>query len=78
LPLTKRETAALRELLTLANKTLSKDRLHRAVFSDEDAGLDAVEVLIHRLRKKLEQHTQSMVCITTFRGLGYMLTLSKA
>jgi two-component system response regulator TctD len=78
LALTKRETAALRELLTSANKTLSKDRLHRAVFSDEDAGLDAVEVLVHRLRKKLEQHTQSTVCITTFRGLGYMLTLAKA
>jgi two-component system response regulator TctD len=77
LALSKRETAALRELLSLANKTLSKDRLHRAVFGDEDAGLDAVEVLIHRLRKKLEQHTQSTVCITTFRGLGYMLTLSK-
>jgi two-component system response regulator TctD len=77
LAMTKRETAALRELLSCANKTLSKERLHRAVFSDEDAGLDAVEVLIHRLRKKLEQHTQAQVCITTFRGLGYMLTLAK-
>jgi two-component system, OmpR family, response regulator TctD len=76
LALSKRETAALRELLNSANKTLSKERLHRAVFADEDAGLEAVEVLIHRLRKKLEQHTQSRVCITTFRGLGYMLTLS--
>ena len=77
LALSKRETAALRELLSSANKTLSKDRLHRAVFNDEDAGLDAVEVLVHRLRKKLDQHTQSTVCITTFRGLGYMLTLAK-
>lgn len=77
LALSKRETAALRELLTSANKTLSKDRLHRSVFSEEDAGLEAVEVLIHRLRKKLDQHTQSQVCITTFRGLGYMLTLAK-
>jgi two-component system response regulator TctD len=49
------------------------------VFADEATGLDAVEVLIYRLRKKLESSAASQgrspeVVITTFRGMGYMLT----
>ena len=49
------------------------------VFADEATGLDAVEVLIYRLRKKLETSAASHsgpaeVVITTFRGMGYMLT----
>lgn len=77
LALTPRETAALRVLLAAAQKTVSKDALHAAVFADEHTGLDAVEVLIHRLRKKLENPAQPGVVIATFRGLGYMLTLAK-
>jgi two-component system response regulator TctD len=53
--------------------------LHAEVFADEAAGLDAVEVLIYRLRKKLESSGAlsggpAEVVITTFRGMGYMLT----
>ena len=70
LALTKREAAALRVLLESPERTVNKEHLHAQVFADDSTGLDAVEVLIYRLRKKLE----SVVAITTFRGMGYMLT----
>ncbi len=80
LALTKRESAALRVLLESPQRTVSKEHLHTEVFADEAAGLDAVEVLIYRLRKKLElvsgkPEAPPAVMITTFRGMGYMLTL---
>jgi two-component system response regulator TctD len=79
LALTQRESAALRVLLSSPQRTVSKEQLHSEVFADEAAGLDAVEVLIYRLRKKLESSAASHggpaeVVITTFRGMGYMLT----
>jgi two-component system response regulator TctD len=79
LALTQREAAALRVLLSSPQRTVSKEQLHSEVFADEAAGLDAVEVLIYRLRKKLESSSASHsgpaeVVITTFRGMGYMLT----
>lgn len=80
LGLTKREAAALRVLLGAPQRTVSKEQLHAEVFADEATGLDAVEVLIYRLRKKLEAAPHKPdappgVMITTFRGMGYMLTL---
>lgn len=78
LALTPREAAALRVLLEAPQRTVSKDDLHRAVFADEAAELEAVEVLIHRLRKKLEAAARPSgqagpPVIHTIRGLGYML-----
>ncbi|MBU3739379.1 MAG: response regulator transcription factor [Rhodoferax sp.] len=73
LALTPRETAVLRVLLQSAQRTVAKDRLHREVFGDEDAGLDAVEVLVFRLRRKLDALAAG-VFIVTLRGMGYMLT----
>lgn len=79
LALTLREAAALRVLLGSPQRTVSKEQLHAEVFADEAAALDAVEVLIYRLRKKFESSVSSSggspeVVITTFRGMGYMLT----
>lgn len=75
LALTPREIAALRCLLASPQRPVSKDSLHAQVFRDEAAELEAVEVLIHRLRKKLEQLTgEQGVRIATFRGMGYMLS----
>lgn len=76
LALTPRENAALRVLLRTAPNTISKEHLHRAVFGEDDSELEAVEVLIYRLRKKLGNLTQARVGIATFRGLGYLLTLA--
>lgn len=79
LALTKRESAALRVLLEMPQRTVSKEHLHAEVFGDEATALDAVEVLIYRLRKKLEAACVQVDCplvwVTTFRGMGYMLTL---
>lgn len=80
LALTRREAAALRVLLGSQQRTVSKEQLHAEVFADEATGLDAVEVLIYRLRKKLETAPGKAddlpgVMISTFRGMGYMLTL---
>jgi two-component system response regulator TctD len=77
LALTRREVSALRVLLESPQRPVSKEHLHEQVFADEATGLDAVEVLIYRLRKKLEATAAGAgpaVLITTFRGLGYMLT----
>ncbi len=78
LALTPRESAALRVLLEAAQRTVSKDDLHHAVFGEEAVEREAVEVLIHRLRKKLESAPApagqaGVPVVHTVRGLGYML-----
>lgn len=77
LALTPREVAALRCLLASPQRPVSKESLHAQVFGQEGAEIEAVEVLIHRLRKKLETLTgEQGVRIATFRGMGYMLSLA--
>jgi len=74
LALTPREHAALRALVQRSGEPLSKQEILDRVFSDEqDVNPEAVEVLVHRLRKRL---AHSPVRITTLRGLGYMLECS--
>lgn len=69
--LTPREHAALRALIQHSGEPLSKHEILDRVFSDEqDVHPEAVEVLVHRLRKRLGQ---GPVHITTLRGLGYVL-----
>lgn len=71
LALTPREHAVLEVLIMDLGKTVSKDKLVEQVFAlDQDSGTDAIEIYIHRLRKKLEG---SDVAIVTLRGLGYTL-----
>ncbi len=76
LTLTSREQAVLEALIARPGRVMSKDRLAAQVFGlDEDASADAIEIYIHRLRKKLEG---SAVRIVTFRGLGYLLEAADA
>ncbi|MBW0171823.1 MAG: response regulator [Hydrogenophaga sp.] len=71
LSLTPREHAVLRALIQHSGEPLSKRELVERVFSDEsDVHPEAIEVLVHRLRKRLES---SPVRITTLRGMGYLL-----
>lgn len=71
LPLSPREHAVLRTLIQRSAEPLSKREILERVFSDEqDVHPEAIEVLVHRLRKRLES---SGVRITTLRGLGYVL-----
>ncbi len=71
LTLTPREQAVLRVLIQHTGQPLSKAEILQRVFSDEqDVQPEAAEVLIYRLRKRLDGST---VHITTLRGLGYVL-----
>lgn len=69
--LTPREHAALCALVQHSGEPLSKRDLMERVFSDEvDVQPEAIEVLVHRLRKRLHS---TPLQITTLRGLGYVL-----
>lgn len=71
LHLSAREHALLMALIQSRGMPLMKrDILARAFPQHSDVHPEAVEVLVHRLRKRL-QHTGAK--ITTLRGLGYVL-----
>lgn len=79
LQLTPREHAVLEVLIHRAGKAVPKEKLFDEVFKLEDsASLDAVEIYVHRLRKKLERSGSSGVGIVTLRGLGYLLQQKSA
>jgi two-component system response regulator TctD len=74
LALTPREHAVLEALLNRSGRVVSKEKLFDEVFAlDDQANPDAIEIYIHRLRKKLERAEHGRVAITTLRGLGYLL-----
>lgn len=76
LALTPREHAVLEHLVLRVGKPASKDALSEKIFGiDQMASSDAIEIYIHRLRKKLEG---ADVAIVTLRGLGYVLELRPA
>ena len=76
LALTPREHAVLEALITRAGR--AKEKLFDEVFAlDDDASRDAIEIYVHRLRKKLERADSGRVAITTLRGLGYLLEVAK-
>jgi len=71
LNVTAREQAVLESLINRPGRVLSKEQLAAKIFSlHQDTRPQAIEIYIHRLRKKLEG---SGVQIITFRGLGYLL-----
>ncbi len=71
LALTPREHAALKALVQRSGEPLSKQHLADRVFDAQtETRTDAIEVIIHRLRKKLNG---AGVTIATSRGLGYSL-----
>jgi len=71
LSLTRREHALLEILIMKSGKTVSKKALADSLFSfDEDVNPEAIEIYIHRVRKKLEAGD---AVIVTLRGLGYLL-----
>ncbi len=71
LAVTPREYAVLQVLIQHSGEPMSKQQILERVFSDEqDVHPEAVEVLVHRLRKRLDG---AGVRIATIRGLGYAL-----
>jgi two-component system, OmpR family, response regulator len=71
LDLPRRELCLLELLLLRSGQLVEKQVLHDKLFSyDDEAGLNAIEIYVHRLRKKLEP---GGIHIRTVRGLGYLL-----
>ncbi len=71
LELPARELGIFELLLQRAGKVVSKEQLLESLYGWEaETGDNAIEVYIHRLRKKLEG---SGVTIATVRGLGYLM-----
>lgn len=69
LKLSRREFRLLEILLSRLGQTVDKERLMNQLFSlDEDVSLNALELQISRLRKKL---ADTPIRITTVRGIGY-------
>jgi two-component system OmpR family response regulator len=69
--LSARELSLLEVLLQRSGRLVSKDQLvERLCEWGEEVSNNAIEVYIHRLRKKIEQ---GPVRIATVRGLGYCL-----
>ncbi|QIL72413.1 response regulator transcription factor [Diaphorobacter sp. HDW4B] len=71
LALPPRERSVLEALMLQHGSALSKQRLLDVIYGmDEEASEDALEIYIHRLRKKLEASDAS---IMTLRGVGYLI-----
>jgi len=71
LDLSARELGVLEVLMLRSGRVVSKDQLAEQLYNyDNDVGANAIEVYVHRLRKKLEP---AGIRIRTIRGLGYLL-----
>jgi two-component system, OmpR family, response regulator len=71
LDLSAREVALLEALLLSTGRVVSKDQLADRLYGvSDEVGPNAIEVFIHRLRRKIEP---AGVVIRTIRGLGYLV-----
>ena len=71
LELSAREFGVLEVLMLRSGRVVNKDQLAEQLYGwDEEVGANAIEVYVHRLRKKVES---AGVAIRTIRGLGYLL-----
>ena len=71
LALSAREYGVLEVLVLRSGKVVGKSQLSECLYaSGEEPGPNAIEVYIHRLRRKLEV---ASVTLRTIRGLGYLL-----
>lgn len=74
LELSARELAVLEFLMIRVGRVVNKEQLIEYMYGwDDDVTYNAIEVNVHRLRKKLEF---ADVNIRTIRGLGYLLDAS--
>lgn len=72
--LSRRELDTLELLMRRADRVVSKSIIEDAIYPfGEEIGSNAIEVLIHRLRKHLHA-AGATVSIHTLRGVGYLLS----
>ncbi|MBI2772635.1 MAG: response regulator [Burkholderiales bacterium] len=75
LELTRRESALLAALMAQPGHAVTRERLALLAFSDDALSQgEGLEVLVHRVRKKL---VGTGAQVTTLRGLGYLLQEEK-
>ncbi len=73
LPLSTRELALLEILLRRAERVVTRETIEQSLYNFEsELGSNALEVLVHRLRRKL-QDARATLQIHTLRGVGYLL-----
>lgn len=71
LELSARELGVLEVLMLRSGRVVNKEQLAEQLYGwDDEVGSNAIEVYVHRLRKKLEP---AGIVIRTIRGLGYLL-----
>ncbi len=72
--LSRRELDLLELLLRRAGRVVPREAIEDSVYSiDDEIASNSLEVLVHRLRKKL-QTEQATLKIHTLRGIGYLLS----
>lgn len=73
-PLGRREVDGLEVMLRRTGRVVTKTALEEAIYGNEDeVSANAIEVLVHRLRKRLVEAGANLT-IHTLRGVGYMLS----
>ena len=66
-----REFAVMEILMSRQGRVVTKEQMHDRLFGwGEDVGSNAIEVCVHRVRKKLEP---CGIEIRTVRGMGYLI-----
>lgn len=71
---TVRETALLEQLLRRQTNVVSREALEASLYGfDAELGSNAMEVLVHRLRRKLAD-AAATAHVHTVRGVGYLVT----
>ena len=77
LSLSVKETALLEFFLRSQGRVAVRETIEQSVYDfTTTLGSNAVEVLVHRLRRKLAE-AEATVVIHTLRGVGYLLALSQ-
>jgi DNA-binding response OmpR family regulator len=74
--LTRREYALLCALLSRAGRTLSREHLLSAARPHQDVIDRSVDVMVLRLRRKLEASPRTQRIIETKRGIGYAIEIA--
>lgn len=73
LDLSRREMDLLEQLIYSTDKIVTKKAIEQRIYSYGESGsANSVEVLVHRLRKKLSDHAANIE-IHTLKGVGYMM-----
>ena len=66
-----REFAVMEILMSRQGRVVTKEQMHDRLFGwGEDVGSNAIEVCVHRVRRKLEPYG---IEIRTVRGMGYLM-----